>query len=377
MSADAPVAVPPRSRRNLYLSLVLLLAGVGVLAYFLLRHHKESKQARTQEQKTSDTPETPTVTVRPFRTAVPDLASLKDVKYIWTPKTVYRFNYQKTITMLASAQNLREAPAVRQFSGYLVLDVDTVATDGTASAQMRLDTPKVTLPSYAGYNIETGLKEDDPQRGLYTAQALEYFQREVRWKVQLSPYGHILIESRVPSDWKEWYKKFSTATKLRKNLEQPLLETLKSEMGNGPGGSADEELLASLTNPQSGPDQPRLSALHPVRHLDEAKPAEQQRIELLWTRQVPVQDGAALEMHFMNSEDEPVRMSLDEVKQISGHAYFDNAIGMLDRLEEKYRAVLQTEMKGLVEKHEVEFEYHLDRIAPAIRGATDVPPEEL
>jgi len=315
-------------------------------------------------------------------------------EYRWAAKTIYRFQYQKTIKVFRSstgpmdAEPAAERPskagkpdtkAVRperttDFQGVVVIEVESVDGDGTATAVLRFDIPRLQLvqPAAASSDLKAAAEAAKDQSQVL-ALAMGETLREVRWRVTIDRRGAMVIQSRTPEKTAELLQRSAAAGAWRKKALQDMYAFIDNDLKLG-GQGEDRELLW-CTAPAKVAGAAGFETLRPYRNNSQPKARPEERVEYATERILPVAVDPAqpVLVDKLDRDEPPVQIFPGKAENSAGLAVFDAKLGMLDRAAESYRVSMKLRMddrKRNVELDQaVEVAYRLTRLAPALRTA--------
>jgi len=174
-------------------------------------------------------------------------------EYAWKPKTIYRFEYFKTVRVerhdaTQAAGEAAEKVRSTAFSGVLVLDVTTCNSEGTASAEMRFDNPRIEITlrtlERPALTVEVTPEQERARSGL--TDAMEKTLRELRWKVDLRRDGRLRVVSREKEKLAEVLEKINAAGGWRKKSIRDLYAFIEESLGLGVSAGLSEQDVGSV-----------------------------------------------------------------------------------------------------------------------------------
>lgn len=313
-------------------------------------------------------------------------------EYRWAAKTIYRFQYHKTVKVFRSNAELLDAePAgsrapkpekagaktvrperTTDFQGVVVIEVESVDGDGTAAAVLRFDIPRLQLVQPVAASSELkAVAEAAKDQNQVLALAMGETLREVRWRVTIDRRGCMLIQGRTPEKTSELLQRAAAAGAWRKKALQDMYAFLDNDLKLG-GQGEDRELLW-CTVPSKAAGAAGFEALRPFRRNGQTKPRPEERVEYATERVLPAAADPAqpVLVDKLDRDEPPVQIFPGKAENSAGLAVFDAKLGMLDRAAESYRVSMKLRMddrKRSVELDQaVEVDYRLTRLAPALR----------
>ncbi|MBI3832507.1 MAG: hypothetical protein HY291_23495 [Planctomycetes bacterium] len=311
----------------------------------------------------------------------PPSAAPAKAEYFWKAKTIYRFQYQKIVAVTrVSESDAKPTPRTTEFNGVLVLDVESVGEDGMATAVLRFDNPRILMAPLPVLDVEKGQVDTTKDYNQVLSLAMNETLREIRWKVTVSKDGTVAVLGRTPEKLGDVLQKISTAGSWRKKVMQDLFTFMENHLKLGASGRDEELFFRTGSSAASPAPAEGFDALRPLRALGAAKGKEEDRIELPSERVMPktAEPDKPIEISNLDPDEPPIFMVPGKVENSAGQAVFDAKLGMLDKAAEKYMVnmTLRIEAKKnrLEVAQQVQVEYRLTRLAPAIR--TNEPAED-
>ncbi|MCW8130727.1 MAG: hypothetical protein KIS92_10285 [Planctomycetota bacterium] len=316
----------------------------------------------------------------PIVPAGPPAAAAGEAAYVWAPKTIYRFQFQKSVVVKrASGENEKNLPRLSEINGVLVFEVESVDDAGTATAVLRFDNPRINL-SLLPLDGNAPAETAGVPRPQAVPDAMCETLRETRWKATLSKTGAIAILSRTPEKASDWIQKTSNAGLWRKKVVQDLYAFLESDLRLGTSGK-DHDLLFCPAEKPAARIPEGLPALRPARAYEAPQARPEGRVAYATARSLAkgVDPEHPIQVPYMDPEEPPIFVLPGKVENTAGLAVFDTGLHMLDQATEKYvinmTLRIETKKRTLEMAQQVQVEYRLTRLAPPIRAAAPAESE--
>jgi len=301
------------------------------------------------------------------------------LRYAWKKDDLSRFEYSKKITVKQPDEKGVTVERTTEAKAVLVLEIRNLTPAG-AVGTLRFDSPHITLPAIKFFSAQYDEPEDQPDKSRAVARALEGAIKQARWSFTWSEDGALRIEARAPANLQEWLKEPANAGTWRKKASAMLASFVEQDLGLR-AQTVDRELLLCFTSGNSGLP-PASSPIRPVRSAPVVLSRSKSKVELGFQRSAPpplpfrggdgagagsapAQPGTPFAIH-ISPAAQGVQACLQGVTTTRGSATYDTKLLMLDSLDEEYKAeVLYTSGKDTL-RQELQVEYHLKRLAPAI-----------
>lgn len=293
-------------------------------------------------------------------------------RYRWLPKTVYRFQYEKRIEVKQDTPGLEPLIRVTEMQGVLVFKTEDVESDGTANAEMALESVRLTLPPYRRYDDDVSKVREDAERGELLARVIEETFRELSWKVRLDAMGRVEVRSRQPEHLTDALHRLQRTLAVPRKSVQQLDDALQKDFGLKPG-SVDAELLPALEQAPSAEGKSELERLRLVRRVSVEGDQGPGRLKLSLKREALSTESVKLDG--LNDRAGSLTLRPGTVETVEGRAIFDTDTGMLDEAVERYFSSVECTNRERKMMQELNVTYRLKRLAPALRGSasTDNP----
>lgn len=299
--------------------------------------------------------------------------------YVWAPKTIYRFQFQRKVTVTRTqSEDDKHPPRLSEINGVLVLEVESVDAAGTATVVLRFDNPRINI---AVVPLDGVQNENAPaNRSQVVPDAMCETLRETRWKATITRTGAMTILSRTPEKVSDWIQKTANAGLWRKKVVQDLYTFLENDLKLGNAGNDQDLLFCPAENPSAQIPE-GFAALRPSRSYEAHKGLPESRVEVPTSRKLAkgVDSEHPIQVPYMDPDEPPIFVLPGKVEDNSGKAIFDSTLHMLDQASEKYvvnmTLRIETKKRTIELAQQVQVDYRLTRLAPPIRTAAPVTNE--
>lgn len=297
--------------------------------------------------------------------------------YRWEAKNIYRFHIRKQTRLSsggAPAAADRDA-RVTEFSGVLVVQVDTVDSDGTAHGSLRVDNPKFALPPYLTFDSGTTAPKADAETQAAVSTALEKALEQASWPADIDADGRIRMAARTPDDLDKMLHPIRASGKWNRKIVSKVGEILAKDLPLGKD-QTDQDLLVALGEPAVQAPPEGLAVLHPLRRAGAQALLPGGRLELKTVRVAAPRPEGAKDPHLSHILIEGRRINVvpGPTESVEGRAVFDLDLGLLDEFREEYRTSFTCSTGAKSQDQTVHVVYTLKRLAPPLRQMA--PPEE-
>lgn len=297
--------------------------------------------------------------------------------YRWEAKNIYRFQIRKQTRLtpgIAEAAAEHDARTT-EFNGVLVIQVDTVDSDGTAHGSLRVDNAKFTLPPYLTFDSGTTAPKADEETQGAIAEALRTALAQASWPADIDADGRIRMAARTPDDLDKMLHPIRASGKWNRKIVAKVGEILAKDLPLGKD-QTDQDLLVALGEPavQAAPEN--LAALHPLRQAGAQTLVPGGRLELQTKRVALTRPEGAKDPHLSHIliDGRRINVAPGPTESKEGRAVFDLDLGLLDEFREEYRTSFTCSAGAKTQTQTVHVVYTVKRLAPPLRLMA--PPEE-
>lgn len=297
--------------------------------------------------------------------------------YRWEAKSIYRFQIRKQTVLSAGgaqAEKNRDARAT-EFSGVLVVQVDSVDSDGTAHGSLRVDDPRFTLPPYLTFDSGTTAPKADEETQEAVTAAMRTALAQASWPADIDADGRIRMAPRTPDDLERMLHPIRASGKWNRKIVAKIGEILAKDLPLGKE-QTDQDLLVALGEPPAQGSAEGLAALHPLRQAGVHSLVPGGRMELKTARVAPVRPEGAKDPHLSQIlvDGRRINMTAGPTESMEGRAVFDLQLGLLDEFREEYRTSFTCAVGSRSQEQAIHIIYTVKRLAPPLRQMA--PPEE-
>jgi hypothetical protein len=300
----------------------------------------------------------PWLAVLCFAAAAEDLP---ENSYVWKADKIYRFDYSKTVTV--GPPQKTEGTDVRKtvISGVLIFEITEVTAEG-ATAKMRMDSPRVSLPPIEFYSSQFEEPELQKDKDRVVGEAMKGAIKAAIWTVKLKSDGTIVVLQRAPADFAEWLKETKNAAGWRTKTVKKMADMIENELGFRSPMEDRDTLLYLGRQPVS--DESRFK-LRLARAPSTVASRDEDKATLKISRVTRTDPPVTYAIPNLDAEGD-VTVTLNGVAATDGKAVFDTRIGNLDTLTEEYTASTSLHYRKESIEREIKVQYQLKRLAPPI-----------
>lgn len=286
--------------------------------------------------------------------------------YRWEAKKIYRYQFSRKSEVTEVDAQQPGNGRVTDCRFILVIEVDSVDKDGTATGDLRFMTPQITLPPFL--QLSDSEQEETVVAGSNrrNARAMEDILASTKWRVTIASNGTIRMPDRQPENWRTWLERSEQVAAWPKRLHTRLAELLDTHFRLGTE-DADDEWLPVFSAQPPGNRGTGLHAFRPRRLTRVGKTAADGRIHLRLQREA-AEDPQPVDVPLIEAQIPAVTVSRGEVKTLAGEAVFDPKIGLLDSATERFRVKLTSRCGKMEQQAAAWVSYEVRRLAPPLRG---------
>ncbi|MCK6474511.1 MAG: hypothetical protein L6R28_22565 [Planctomycetes bacterium] len=297
--------------------------------------------------------------------------------YRWEAKSIYRFQIRKQTRLTPGGAEAAAEHDGRttEFNGVLVVQVDTVDSDGTAHGSLRVDNSKFTLPPYLTFDSGTTQPKADEETLGAIAEALRIALAQASWPADIDAEGRIRVAARTPDELDKMLHPIRTSGKWNRKIVAKVGEILAKDLPFGKD-QIDQDLLVALGEPAPQAAPENLAVLHPQRLAGAQALLPGGRLELQTKRVALTRPEGAKDPYLSHIliDGRRIIVAPGPTESKEGRAVFDLDLGLLDEFREEYRTSFTCSAGARTQAQTVHVVYTVKRLAPPLRQMA--PPEE-
>jgi hypothetical protein len=294
--------------------------------------------------------------------------------YRWEAKKIYRYQFNRKTEITPADPALAGNSRITDCRFILVIEVNSVDANGTATGDLRLMTPQITLPPYL--RLSDDEREDvlDTGQSRRNARAMEDILVASKWHITVASNGTIRMSERQPENWRTWMERMEQVGAWPKRLYTKMGDLLDTHFRMGKEDADDEWLPVLVARPEENHEK-GLHAFRPRRmvHIDKTTPDGRLRLSL---QRENAAEPQPVVVPLLDAEIPPVTLTRGEVKTLAGEAIFDPELGLLDSATERFRAKLTSRCGKLEQQATVLVSHEMRRLAPPLRGEPEAETEK-
>jgi hypothetical protein len=289
--------------------------------------------------------------------------------YRWEAKKLYRYQINRKSEVTAVGAEKPGGGRITDCRFILVIEVDSVDANGTATGDLRFMTPQIALPPNPRMGEDDRSEVQDTTQSRRNARAMEDILAASKWRVTIAANGTIRMHDRQPENWRTWMERMEQVGAWPKRLYTRLGDLLDVHFRIGKEDADDEWLPVLVSRPEANRGK-GLHAFRPQRLVSVDKAAADGRIRLRLQRETAA-GPEPVEVPLLETEVPAIIVSRGEVKSLAGEAVFDPKLGLLDSAAERFRTKITSRCGDLEQQAMVWVSYEVKRLAPPLRTESE------